>query len=92
MDVIISLNIPQKYSQDLVDALNGRHKVPMIPDPDWEGNPVTDEQPMVPLYSPVDWAKRVVVNFLVDELYKWEKTTADNQAVSEVNKKQDIAS
>ncbi len=78
--MIISLNIPDEKVQGLIDALNGRHPVPMIPGSE------------IPEYSRTVWAKKVVIHFLRDELYLWKQFQAINQARESISKDENIAS
>ena len=78
--MIISLNIPDEKVQGLIDALNGRHPVPMIPGSE------------IPEYSRTVWAKKVVIHFLRDELYLWEERNAIREARGNITKDENIVS
>lgn len=70
----MQLNIPVAKEQRIVAAMVGLFPIPLIPDPEWTGEP--DEIPLVPEFTGDEWAKEAIVRWIKVQEHRWRVSEA----------------
>lgn len=79
-EVTISMTTENAVRVD--NALQALWPIPLIPDPDFVGDP--NDAPLIPEYTPIQWAKIRIIYFLVKTVRRVEnKISQDAAAVAE---------